>query len=69
VSCSGVPAAIADVRAFAGVCALVIVFGLICCERLGARWIAACVGAVAGVAEEVAREFGALLEVFGRSVA
>jgi hypothetical protein len=64
-----VAAAVADVRALACVGALVVVFGLIRCKCLGARGIAACVGAVARVAEEVTRELGALLEVFGRGVA
>lgn len=65
----GVAAAIADVWAFTGVSALVVVFGLVGREGLGAAWKAACVGAVAAVAEEVAAELGALLEVFGARVA
>ena len=65
----GVPAAIADVRPFTCVCALVVVFGLVCCKRLGAGGETAGVGPVAGVAEEVAREFAALLEVLGGGVA
>lgn len=65
----GVPAAIAHVGAFARVRALVVVLGLVGRERLGAAREAARVGAVAGVREEVARELGALLEVFGRGVA
>jgi hypothetical protein len=65
----GVAAAVADVGALAGVGALVVVFGLVGCKGLGAGGVAAGVGAVAGVAEEVAGELGALLEVFGRSVA
>jgi hypothetical protein len=47
----------------------VVVFGLVCCKRLGAGGETAGVGPVAGVAEEVAREFAALLEVLGRGVA
>ena len=59
----GVAAAVADVGALAGVCALVVVFGLVGGKGFAARGETACVGAVAGVAEEVARELGALLEV------
>jgi hypothetical protein len=65
----GVAAAVADIGSFAGVGALVVVFGLVGCKGLGAGGIAAGVGAVAGVPEEVARELGALLEVFGGGVA
>lgn len=65
----GVPAAVAHVGAFARVRALVVVLGLVGRERLGAAREAARVGAVAGVREEVPRELGALLEVFGRGVA
>jgi hypothetical protein len=65
--CRGcVAAAVADVRALACVCALVVVFGLVGCEGFGARGKAAGVGAVAGMAEQVPRELGALLEVFCR---
>jgi hypothetical protein len=67
--CRGVAAAVADVRALACVSALVVVFGLVCCKCLGAGGIAACVRAVTGVAEEVTRELGTLLEVLGRGVA
>lgn len=42
-----------------------VVFGLVGGEGLVAAFVAAGVGPVAGVAEEVPREFGALLEVFG----
>jgi hypothetical protein len=64
-----VATAVADVWALAGVGALVVVFGLVGGKGLGTGWVAACVGAVARVAEEVAREFGALLEVFGARIA
>ena len=57
-----VPAAVADVRALAGVGALVVVLCLVCGEGLVAACVAACVGSVARVAEQVARELGALLE-------
>jgi hypothetical protein len=69
VGCRGVAAAVADVGALTGVGALVVVFGLVGCEGFGAGWVAAGVGAVAGMAEQVARELGALLEVFGGGVA
>lgn len=64
----GVPAAVTDVGALASVCALVIVFGLVGGKGFGARREAAGVGAIAGVTEEVPRELGALLEVFGGGV-
>ena len=64
-----VPAAVAHVGALARVRALVVVLGLVRRERLGAPCEAAGVGAVARVREEVPRELGALLEVFGRGVA
>ena len=64
-----VPAAVADVRALAGVGALVVVLCLVCGEGLVAACVAACVGSVARVAEQVARELGALLEVLGGGVA
>src|SRR6478735_5742081 len=60
-----VSASIAYVRALAGVRALVVVLRLIRGEGLVAAFEAACIGAVAGVREEVPRELGALLEVFG----
>lgn len=60
-----VPAAVAHVGAFAGVGALVVVLGLVGGERLVAACVAACVGPVACVAEQVARELRALLEVLG----
>jgi hypothetical protein len=69
VRCRRVAAAVADVRALACVSALVVVFGLVCRKCLGAGGIAACVRAVAGVAEEVTRELRTLLEVLGRGVA
>ena len=65
----GVAAAVAHVGALAGVRALVVVFGLVGGEGFATRRETACVGAVAGVAEEVARELGALLEVLGAGVA
>jgi hypothetical protein len=63
-----VPAAVAHVGAFAGVGALVVVLCLVCGERLVAACVAACVRSVACVAEQVARELRALLEVFGGCV-
>jgi hypothetical protein len=68
VGCRGVAASIADIGPLAGVRALVVVFGLVGGEGLGAGWVAAGVWAVAGVAEQVPRELGALLEVFGAGV-
>jgi hypothetical protein len=55
VGCGGVAAAVADVWALAGVCPLVVVFRLVCGERLGAARKTAGVRSVAAVAEEVAR--------------
>jgi hypothetical protein len=49
--------------------ALVVVFGLICGECLGARGVATCVRTVAGMAEQVTGEFGTLFEVFGAGIA
>jgi len=69
VRCSRVAAAITHIWAFAGVCALMVIFRLVRREGLGAAWIAAGVGAIAGVAEEVSRQLRALFEVFGRGVA
>lgn len=60
-----VPAAVAHVRAFTGVRALVVVLGLVCGERLVAACVAACVRPVTCVSEQMARELRALLEVFG----
>jgi hypothetical protein len=53
VCCRCVAAAIAHIWAFTGVCALVVVFGLVGGEGLGAGGVAAGVRAVAGVAEQV----------------
>ena len=64
-----VAAAVANVRAFPGVSALVVVLRLVGGERLGATREAAGVGTVACVREEVPRELGALLEILGRGVA
>ena|SRR5690242_21813080 len=64
-----ISAAIAYIRAFASVCALVVIFCLVGSERLVAPGVAACVGAVACVAEQVAGELGTLFEVLRGSVA
>lgn len=61
----GVAALGTHIGSVAGVGALVVVFCLVGCEGFGAGGESAGVGAVAGVAEEVAGELGALLEVFG----
>jgi hypothetical protein len=65
---SCVTAAVTHIRTFASVCAFVIVFCLVGGECLGATRKTAGVGTVAGVAKEMAREFGALLEVLCGSV-
>lgn len=67
--CRRIPASIAHVGSLPRVRPLVVVFRLVGCERLGAPREAAGVGAVARVREEVPRELGALLEVFGGGVA
>lgn len=64
-----VAAPVADIRALACVGALVVVFGLIGRKCLVARGEAACVRTIAGMAEEVARELGALFEVLGGRIA
>lgn len=65
VCCGCVAATVTYVGALARVGSLVVVFGLVGGEGLVAAFVAAGIGPVAGVAEEVARELGALLEVFG----
>lgn len=60
-----VSAPVTYVRALACVRALMVVLCLVGGEGLVAALEAACVGAVTRVREEVAREFGALLEVLG----
>lgn len=64
-----VAAAVTDIWALACVGALVVVFGLVGCKCLVARGEAACVRPIAGMAEEVARELGALFEVLGGRIA
>lgn len=64
-----VSASVAHVRTFAGMRALVIVLRLVRGEGLVAVLEAACVRTVAGMREEMPRELGALLEVFGGSFA
>ena len=63
--CCCVATAVAYIRSFAGVCPLVIVFGLVGSKRLVTALVATSVWAVACVAEKMTRQLGALLEVFG----
>ena len=63
--CCCVATAVTYVRSLAGVCPLVVVFGLIGSKRLVTALVATSVWAVACVAEKMTRQLGALLEVFG----
>jgi hypothetical protein len=49
VGCRRIPATIAHVRAFTSVCALMVIFSLVCREGLGAGWVTAGIWAVPGV--------------------
>jgi hypothetical protein len=59
-----ITAAVACVRPFASVGTLVVIFGLVGGECLVAALVAARVGAVASMAEQMSGQLGPLLEVF-----
>lgn len=63
-----VSAAVTHIGSFARVRSLVVILGLVRGKRFVATIVAAGIWAVASMAEEVTRELGALLKVFGRGI-
>lgn len=64
-----VSASIAHIRPLTRVGTLVVVFSLVRGERFVTAFVAACIGSVASVAEQMTRKLGTLLKVFGGSLA